>query len=85
MLGACHKGAATHLLQVAALPDHRPHGMRKTRVSCELLLAWLLGANLRVKRQNLSVMMADVIESDLENSHIDSEWDSTESDKHRVL
>ena len=26
---------------------------------------------------------ADVVESDLENSHIDSEWDST--DKHRVL
>ena len=23
LLGACHKGAATHLLQVAALPDHR--------------------------------------------------------------
>ena len=22
LLGACHKGAATHLLQVAALPDH---------------------------------------------------------------
>ena len=44
--------------------------MMKTRVCCELLLAWLLGA-----------VSDDADESDLEKSHI--EWDST--DKHRVL